>query len=32
MVLPRASDAEDGTQALQAFEAGEWDQKYPAIG
>jgi putative transposase len=27
----RAADAEAGLQALQAFEAGPWGQKYPAI-
>jgi putative transposase len=27
----RAADAEAGRQALEAFEAGPWGQKYPAI-
>ena len=28
----RAKDAEAGMAALEAFEAGEWGRKYPAIG
>lgn len=28
----RAADAEAGEKALTVFEAGEWGQKYPAIG
>jgi putative transposase len=28
----RARDAEAGMKALEAFEAGEWGRKYPAIG
>jgi putative transposase len=28
----RAKDAEAGMKALEAFEAGEWGRKYPAIG